>query len=71
MTTDEPRDFDTDPGSSVDDGLLDRLSLIEDQPLAERAESYAQIHTQLSDALQRSDQQRPDQQRSAQPPGRN
>ncbi|MET0976311.1 MAG: hypothetical protein ABWX82_11640 [Leifsonia sp.] len=38
-----------------DDGLLPRLRVIEDQPLAERASAYVQLHDQLRDRLEGGD----------------
>ncbi|WP_426623367.1 hypothetical protein ACPPVW_12075 [Leifsonia sp. McL0607] len=43
---------------SVDDdgdALVARLDLIEDQPLAERADAYAQLHESLQARLEDSD----------------
>jgi len=40
------------------DGLLSRLSLIEDQPLESRAAAFAQLHEELQSALEGSDHQR-------------
>ncbi|MEJ3403628.1 hypothetical protein WDJ51_02665 [Rathayibacter sp. YIM 133350] len=37
--------------TSADDGLLPRLRVIEDQPLADRAAAYAALHDSLRDAL--------------------
>lgn len=37
------------------DGLLDRLSIIETQPLSERARGFEQLHDELLQELQRSD----------------
>lgn len=39
----------------TDDGLLPRLRVIEDQPLQERAASYAALHDRLSAALEGGD----------------
>ena len=38
--------------------LLDRLSLIESQPLAHRAQGFEQLHDELVAELQRSDHER-------------
>jgi len=47
------------PDETVDhDGLLSRLSLIEDQPLESRAAAFAQLHEELQSALEGSDHQR-------------
>lgn len=35
----------------TDEGLLPRLTVIEEQPLAARAEAYAQLHAELSERL--------------------
>ena len=37
------------------DSLLDRVELIESQPLADRAAGFAQLHRELLQDLQRSD----------------
>lgn len=37
------------------DGLLDRIGLIEAQPLDQRARGFEQVHDELLLALQRSD----------------
>ena len=37
------------------DGLLDRVELIESQPLDQRARGFEQVHDELLVALQRSD----------------
>jgi hypothetical protein len=42
----EPRD---------DDGLVSRIRVIEDQPLAERAGAFAQLHDELRAALEAGD----------------
>jgi hypothetical protein len=44
--------------AGVDDALVPRLNLIEDQPLASRAEAYAQVHDELRDELEGGDVQR-------------
>jgi len=41
--------------SGEQDALLDRLRLIEDQPLDERAASFAHLHDELRSALERGD----------------
>jgi hypothetical protein len=38
-----------------DDGLLSRVRLIEDQPLAERAAAFGQVHDELQARLQAAD----------------
>uniref|UniRef100_UPI003A87D1EF hypothetical protein n=1 Tax=Leucobacter sp. BZR 635 TaxID=3378705 RepID=UPI003A87D1EF len=38
------------------DGLLDKLGLIESQPLDQRARGFEQLHDELLQELQRSDQ---------------
>ena len=38
--------------------LIERLGLIEDQPLTERAESYARVHTELQSLLEGADELR-------------
>jgi len=35
-----------------DSGLIDRLRLIEEQPLAERAQAYAAVHEELARRLE-------------------
>jgi hypothetical protein len=45
----------TDP---VDNELLSRIRLIEDQPLEARAEAFAQIHEELHAVLESSDHSR-------------
>jgi hypothetical protein len=42
----------------ADDALVPRLNLIEDQPLASRADAYAQVHDELRDELEGGDVQR-------------
>ncbi len=48
-----------DSGDSGDSGdvLLDRLGLIESQPLDQRARGFEQLHDELLAELQRSDHQ--------------
>lgn len=41
----------------VTDGLLDRIELIESQPLEERAARYQQVHDELLAELERSDRE--------------
>lgn len=41
--------------SATSDGLLSQLEVIEEQPLDARAESYAQLHEELSARLEGSD----------------
>ena len=43
-------------GSPETDGLLDKLGLIESQPLEHRARGFEQLHDELLQELQRSDQ---------------
>ena len=40
---------------SATDGLLPRVRVIEEQPLARRAEAYGALHTELSSRLEQSD----------------
>ncbi len=44
-----------DTSSAIDDALLPRLRVIEDQPLASRAEAYAQVHDELRQLLEGGD----------------
>ena len=44
-----------DTESAGDDALLPRLRVIEDQPLAARADAYVQVYDQLRDALEGGD----------------
>jgi hypothetical protein len=39
----------------ADDGLVSRLTVIEDQPLEARAAAYTQLHDQLRDRLEGGD----------------
>lgn len=39
----------------IQEALLDRIRLIEDQPLEQRAAAFAQVHEQLQAALEGSD----------------
>lgn len=41
-----------------DDALVARLEVIEEQPLAARADAYAQLHAELSERLEGADAQR-------------
>ncbi|HYI31991.1 MAG TPA: hypothetical protein VEX88_00850 [Glaciibacter sp.] len=41
--------------ASFDDGLLSRLTVIEDQPLEARAAAYAQLHDELQGRLEGGD----------------
>lgn len=41
--------------ASVDDALLPRLRVIEDQPLAQRADAYVQLHDEMRDRLEGGD----------------
>ncbi|TPW73731.1 hypothetical protein [Schumannella sp. 10F1B-5-1] len=43
---------------AVDDGLLSRLRVIEDQPLGDRAAALTQIHDELRARLEASDSPR-------------
>ena len=55
-TTDNTTVNSTD--TSVDaDVLLPRLRLIEDQPLASRAEAFVRVHDELQSVLERGDVQ--------------
>ena len=52
---------DSDHDTVEADVLLPRLHLIEDQPLASRAEAFAKVHDELQSVLERGDaQQRAD-----------
>ena len=42
----------------ADDALVERLEVIEEQPLAARADAYAQLHAELSDRLEGADARR-------------
>ncbi len=44
-------------GDEARGALLSRLKLIEDQPLASRAEAYAHLQDELRDALDAADRQ--------------
>ncbi len=41
--------------TSLDDGLVSRLAVIEDQPLEARAAAYIQLHDQLQGRLEGGD----------------
>jgi hypothetical protein len=41
--------------TSFDDGLVSRLTVIEDQPLEARAAAYAQLHDELQGRLEGGD----------------
>lgn len=45
----------TEQAGRADEGLLPRLEVIEEQPLAARAEAYAQLHAELSARLEGAD----------------
>ena len=45
----------SDPDGDETDALLSRLRLIEDQPLADRAEALAQVHEELRTRLEAGD----------------
>jgi len=45
----------SDEQQSTPDGLVDRLDVIEEQPLASRADAYAQLHEQLRRTLEGDD----------------
>jgi hypothetical protein len=47
----------SDVNSEEEDALLSRLHLIEDQPLAERAVAFSQIHDGLQSVLEGGDAQ--------------
>lgn len=42
----------------TDDALVARLEVIEEQPLAARADAYAQLHAELSERLEGADAHR-------------
>jgi len=42
-------------GGTAEDGLVSRVRLIEDQPLAERAAAFGQVHDELQARLQAAD----------------
>jgi hypothetical protein len=43
------------PGAAAGDGLVDRIRLIEDQPLDSRADAYAAVHDELRRVLEGGD----------------
>ena len=43
------------PAASAEGGLLDRVELIEAQPLEQRAAGFEQLHEELLQELQRGD----------------
>ncbi|MFT2816865.1 hypothetical protein [Leifsonia sp. A12D58] len=45
----------TDASTDDQDGVLSQLSVIEAQPLEDRAAAYAQLHDQLQATLEGSD----------------
>ncbi|WP_431279851.1 hypothetical protein [Leifsonia poae] len=47
--------MDAQEKNGADDALVPRLNLIEDQPLAARADAYAQVHDELRDQLEGGD----------------
>lgn len=49
------RDEDAGAAERAEEGLLPRLEVIEEQPLAARAEAYAQLHAELSARLEGAD----------------
>ena len=42
-------------GHGVPDGLVDRIRLVEDQPLESRADAYAALHDELRRVLEGGD----------------
>jgi hypothetical protein len=44
-----------DVPAPADDALLPRLRVIEDQPLAQRADAYVQLHDEMRDRLEGGD----------------
>lgn len=46
----------SDEQQAVPDGLVDRLDVIEEQPLAARADAYTQLHEQLRRTLEGDDE---------------
>lgn len=46
----------SDEQQAAPDGLVDRLDVIEEQPLAARADAYAQLHEQLRRTLEGDDE---------------
>jgi hypothetical protein len=47
------------PGADSADGLVDRIRLIEDQPLDSRADAYAGLHDELRRVLEGGDRPSP------------
>lgn len=47
--------LDNDTQVAIDDALMPRLRVIEDQPLPARAEAYAQVHDELRQLLEGGD----------------
>ncbi|MFN3708091.1 hypothetical protein [Microcella sp.] len=45
-------EFGTDDLDTPDEGLLSQLALIDDQPLADRAAAFAQLHDALRQQLE-------------------
>ena len=54
VSDDEPTPSNPD-GSGLDDSLLPRLRIIEDQPLDARADAYAQVYDELRGQLEGGD----------------
>ncbi|GAA1575697.1 hypothetical protein [Leucobacter aridicollis] len=50
-----PTSSESTAGGAESDGLLDRIELIESQPLDRRAQGFEQLHDELLAELQRSD----------------
>jgi len=46
---------DSEDATLANDELVSRVRLIEDQPLAERAGSFAHVHDELQASLERGD----------------
>jgi hypothetical protein len=57
-TTAEVAAVDAGLGEHERDALVQRVGLIEDQPLPERADAYARIHAELQAHLEGSDERR-------------
>lgn len=55
---DEDAVIEPEHDASENDALLQRLGLIEDQPLGERADAYARVHAELHAHLEGSDERR-------------
>lgn len=58
-TPEEPSDAASAEAAGADDGLLSRLRVIEDQPLASRAEALTHVHDELRARLEAGDTPRP------------